>query len=212
MHPAPGPIGEPRRSGAAWVLVPLTLTLACAVAVGLWLHNGLVAKREAVDAAWADVESQYRRRADLVPQLVAAVKRHMQHESETFERVVHARSEALEQFSRTGGAAPASDTELREVAASQALVGRQIHQILALAESYPALRSADQFLELQAQVEGTENRINVARLAYNEAVRRYNAALEQIPTRYLAESQGSSRRSYFETDESARHAASLAFD
>jgi LemA protein len=212
MHPGPGPIGEPRRSGAAWILIPLVLAIAGAMTAGLWLHNGLVAKREAVDAAWADVESQYRRRADMVPLLVQAVKRHMQHESETFERVVRARSEALEQFSRVGGSAPASESELRDLAASQARMGQQIHQVLALAESYPTLRSADQFLELQAQLEGTENRINVARLAFNEAVRRYNAALEQIPTRYLAEARGYQRRSYFETDESARHAASLAFD
>jgi LemA protein len=211
MYPAPGPIGEPRRSAAAWIGVPLGVAVVAALAAGLWLHNGLVAKREAVDAAWANVESQYQRRADLVPLLVQAVKRYMEHESETLERVVQARGEALVQRSRTGGA-PASESELEGMAASEGRVGQQIHQILALAESYPELRSADQFLELQAQLEGTENRINVARVGFNRAVREYNAALEQIPTRYLAEAHGYQRRAYFETDESARHASSLAFD
>jgi LemA protein len=212
MYPAPGPIGEPRRPAAAWVLIPLCLAMLAAVAAGIWLHNGLIAKREAVDAAWADVESQYRRRADLVPLLVQAVKRHMQHEGETLERVVRARSEALEHFSRASGPAPASENELQEMAAAQARVGRGIHQILALAESYPELRSADQFLELQAQLEGSENRINVARMAFNDAVREYNAALVQLPTRWIAESQGLERRAYFSADAGARVAGPLAFE
>jgi LemA protein len=230
VYDNPGPIGEPRRSGLAWVLIPLCVVLVVPAGAGLWLHNGLVAQREAVDAAWAQVESNYRRRADLIPALVQAVQRHMRHESETLQRVVSERNRGLEPFAlavreladaqressralqATGGGPPARQSDLQGIGATQAQVGRSIRQVLALAESYPALRSADQFLELQAQLEGTENRINVARMGFNAAVRDYNAALEQIPTRYIAKTGGYERRAYFQTDESARHAPSLGFD
>jgi LemA protein len=207
VYDNPGPIGEPRRSGLAWVLIPLCVVLVVPAGAGLWLHNGLVAQREAVDAAWAQ-----------------------RHESETLQRVVSERNRGLEPFAlavreladaqressralqATGGGPPARQSDLQGIGATQAQVGRSIRQVLALAESYPALRSADQFLELQAQLEGTENRINVARMGFNAAVRDYNAALEQIPTRYIAKTGGYERRAYFQTDESARHAPSLGFD
>jgi len=230
MYENPGPIGAPPRHGLAWGLIPLCLVLIVPAGAGLWLHNGLVAKREAVDAAWAQVESNYRRRADLIPALVQAVQRHMRHESDTLQRVVNERNRGLDSFSKAlqelvnaeressralqaaGGAAPARQSDLQGIGATQADVGRGIRQVLALAESYPALRAGDQFLELQAQLEGTENRINVARMGFNEAVREYNASLEQIPTRYIARTGGYERRAYFQTDESARHAPSLGFD
>lgn len=209
MYPAVDPIGAPRRRSAAWVLIPLCLAVAAIAGVGLWLHNGLVERREAVDAAWAQVESSYQRRADLIPVLVETLKRSMRHEAETLEQVVSARGRAL---AAMGGAAPVAQSELSELAAVQAQVGQGIQRLLALAESYPELRSADQFLELQAQLEGSENRIHVARMAFNEAVRDYNAALEQLPTRSFAQARGYERRAYFQTDESNRHASSLGFD
>ena len=226
----PGPIAAPRRFGLAWFAAPLALVLVAVLAAGVWLHNGLVAQREAVDAAWAQVGSNYQRRADLIPALLEAVQRHMRHESETLEGGVKVRNQAPERFSLAaqelkaaqedsslaldalGGAAPATDSELSGIAAFQAEVGRGIRQFLALAESYPELRSADQFLELQAQLEGTENRINVARMGFNESVRAYNAAIEQLPARFIAESRGFERRAYFQIDETARRAVPLGFD
>lgn len=225
-----GPIGEPRRGGPAWALVPLALAVAAAAGVGLWLDNRLVGQREAVDAAWAQVESSYQRRADLVPALVEAVRSHMRHESETLERVVSARAQAMPSdpaealalaqaasesgraLAETQGRVPASESDLARVSASQAGVGRAIQRVLALAEAYPTLRSADQFLELQAQLEGSENRIHVARTLFNEAVREYNAALEQFPTRRFAQARGFERRAYFRTDAPARRAAPLGLD
>jgi LemA protein len=226
----PHPFGEPRRRSAAALWLPLLLALGVPVGAGLWLHNRLVAQREAVDAAWAQVESGYRRRADLIPALVESVQRHMRHESETHERVVSVRNRGIERFAAAArelegaqqassralqaldGAAPVTPESLAGLAASQAEIDRGIGQLLAIAESYPELRSADHFLELQAQLEGTENRIHVARTAFNEAVREYNAALEQIPTRLIAEARGDVRRAYFQTDEASRHASSLGFD
>jgi LemA protein len=229
MYPGPGPIHEPRRAGAVWALILASLVISTSLGAGIWLHNGLIARREAVAAAWAQVESNYQRRADLIPVLVQVVERHMRHESQTLERVVSGRSASLERFSAAArqladaqqssaralealaGAAPATQEELGEIAAAQTQVDRGLHQVIALAESYPALRSADQFLELQAQLEGTENRINVARMGFNEAVREYNAALEKLPTNYIARAKGYERRAYFETSEKARRAAPLGF-
>jgi LemA protein len=93
-----------------------------------------------------------------------------------------------------------------------AAVGRELRAVFAVAESYPALRASDAFLELQAQLEGTENRINAARMAFNEAVRAYNAALVALPTSLVAQAQGLERRPYFRAAEEARVAGSLDFD
>jgi LemA protein len=228
MHTDPRPIGAPRWLGLVWALA-LSLLVAAPLAAAIWLHNGLIGEREAVDAAWAQIESNYQRRADLIPALVESVERHMRHESETLERVTETRGAALERFSAAarqlgeaqdrsaraleglGGTAPDTEAELARIAGSQARVAHGVRQVLALAESYPQLRSADQFLELQAQLEGTENRINIARMGFNEAVRRYNARIEQIPTRWIASARGDERRAYFESDADARRAKPLGF-
>lgn len=230
MYAEPFPIGEPRRGRGLLLAVGLLLALAGPATAGLWLHNGLVAKREAVEAAWAQVQSNYQRRADLVPVLVESVERHMRHESETLERVVEQRNEGLERFAAAsddlseaerdsarilaalGSGAPEDARLLEQVAASQARLTGGIRQLLALTEGYPELRAGDSFLELQAQLEGSENRINVARMGYNEAVRDYNAALEKLPTRAIAQARGFERRAYFETDPSVGRAAPLGFD
>jgi LemA protein len=91
-------------------------------------------------------------------------------------------------------------------------VGRSVQTALAVAERYPELRSADQFLKLQAQLEGSENRINVARMAFNDAVLEYNAALVQLPTRFVAQARGLEPRLYFRADEATRIAGPLAFE
>lgn len=227
--PASMPGIEPRRNGIVrWIaLVGILLVPA---GLGLFFHNQVVGQREAVDAAWAQVESNYQRRADLVPRLVEAVKRHMRHESETLTAVVHARGEAFggaaealddlavagsasaRELERLGGRPPLAEAELGRLAALQERVGHGIRAVLALAEAYPTLRSADHFLELQAQLEGSENRINVARMEFNEAVRAYNAAIEQIPARYFAEAKGYTRRAYFRADEGLRVATPLGLD
>jgi LemA protein len=220
---------QPRRASfVPWLVVPLLILAP--LGTGLWLHNGLVSQREAVDSAWAHVESNYQRRADLIPALVQAVKRHMRYESETLKGVVAERNALLarlesaqqqlasaqrastRELAGLGGHPPASQAELERVAATQEQVGLGIRQVFALAESYPMLRSADHFLELQAQLEGSENRINVARIGFNEAVRSYNSAIQQLPTSYIAEARGYERRAYFKADEGARRVAPLGLD
>jgi LemA protein len=217
---------EPRSRGRA-VRIAVGALLGLAVLAGLWLHNRLAARREGVDAAWAQIESQYQRRADLVPQLVELLKRQMRHERETLTAVVAARGEALarraealeaahgawhRELQGIGETAPAEAGRLAAVAGAETALRRELQGTFALAESYPELRSADQFIGLQAQLEGTENRIGVARQAFNDAVRDYNAALEQIPTRWISQARGWSRRAYFEVDPGLRHARLPALD
>jgi LemA protein len=227
LPPAWGQEGiGPRRTSLAARVAAAALLLAPALA-GLWLHNRVVSLCEGVDAAWAQIESQHQRRADLVPRLVELLKRQMRHERETLTAVVAARgaplaerAEALEaahgassrEIAGLGSAAPADAERLAAVTRADAALREELHRLFALAESYPELGSADQFLALQAQVEGTENRINVARLAFNDAVRAYNAAIEGLPARWIARARGDVRRAYFEVDPGVRHAPALALD
>ena len=195
-----------------------------------WLHNSLVSSEEATYSAWAQVESNYQRRSDLIPGLVETVSRYLRHEADTLTKVTHergapvtalskaiddlvtAQSTSAQQLRSLGGRPPTDDAALETLAQYQDQVGRGISQVLAIAESYPTLRSADQFLELQAQLEGTENRINVARMAFNEAVRDYNGAIRKMPSNLVAGVGGFARKAYFKSDEGARHAGSLRLD
>jgi LemA protein len=200
---------EPRRARAGRWIALAALLLAPALGF-LALHNTLVSRLEAVDASWAQVESAHQRRADLVPTLVETVKRHMQHEAETLVAVVEARSQAARALA--SGRAPASDEDLARLGRAQKQLGEGLARLVAVAESHPELRSADSFLALQAQLEGAENRIHVARLEFNDAVRAYNAAIQKLPAAWLAESRGLERRAYFESDEGAERARPLGLE
>ena len=204
------PAIEPRRPRTALWLTLAALLLLAPPLLGLALYNHLVSCDEAVGSAWAQVESAHQRRADLVPVLVEAVKRHMRHESETLIALVEARSQAAR--SLASERAPTSDEELARLGRAQAQLGEDLARLVAVAESYPELRSADSFLALQAQLEGAENRIHVARLEFNDAVGAYNAAIQKLPAAWLAEARGLTRRAYFESDEGAKRAQPLGLD
>jgi LemA protein len=205
----------------------LALWLAIGAAgVALWSHNAMVARAESVEAAWAQIESNLQRRSDLVPRLVEVAQRAMSHESQVLEGVVRERNapaaamqNALDELGRAqsasraqiaaiGGPTP-TEASLAALVRNDAEVRRSVQVVLAVAESYPTLRSSDQLLELQAQLEGSENRINAARMAFNDAVRHYNSALAQLPTSWVARSRGLERRPYFQADEGARGSAPL---
>jgi LemA protein len=205
------PAIQPRRARRGpWIAFAALLLLPPLTYLGL--HNGLVSRLEAVDAAWAQVESAHQRRADLVPVLVETVKRHMRHEAETLVAVVEARSAAARPVGAQAGHAPADPAELARVARAQTELALGLQRLVALAESHPELRSADSFLELQAQLEGAENRIHVARVAFNDSVRAYNAAIQKLPGAWIAQARGMERRGYFESDEGAERARPLGLD
>ena len=142
-------------------------------------YNDLQMKEEAVSKAWADVESNLQRRADLIPNLVEVVKGYAAHEKETLDAVVNARAKATQmQISVKDLNDPAALQRMQE---AQGMLSSALSRLLAVAENYPDLKANENFLDLQNQLEGTENRINVARERYNEAVRVFNGSIRRFP-------------------------------
>lgn len=184
--------------------LPVVLGLLCFV----WIHNGLVRSEEAVYNAWADVESTYKRRADLVPNLVNVVETYMRHEKSTLAEVTGQRNdigEALKSLVEQQKAAaeallaakPEDEQGLVALDASQSALMKSMHGVMVTAEAYPDLRSADHFLALQAELEGTENRINVARMRFNEAVQQFNRDIRVLPASLVASLGHFQRKAYF---------------
>lgn len=223
----PGGYGEMNKTLSTGLAILILLIVP--VLLWTWLHNGLVSKEEKVFAAWAQTESNFQRRADLVPALVDTVSRYLQHETETLtavteergaaaqsisaavDELIAAQKEASEQLQNDGKIVE-KDGALHELFAAQMRVRSGVTQLFAVVENYPDLRSSDQFLQLQAQLEGTENRINVARIRFNDAVRDYNAAMRQLPGSMIAQTGGFQRKAYFQSDEEARGAPELQFN
>ena len=157
-----------------------TILLALVATLGLssCTYNTLVEKDEAVTKAWADVEAQYQRRADLIPNLVNTVKGYAAHESETLQAVIEARTKATQVSIDPSNITP---EQLQQFQAAQGEVTQALSRLIAISESYPDLKANEQFSELQAQLEGTENRIAESRRLYNEAVNTYNVAVRRFP-------------------------------
>jgi LemA protein len=204
------------------VSVPLIIPLLWLA----WLYNDIVGKEEQVFAAWAQVESSYQRRSDLLPNLVRTVTRYLEHERGTLIDVTQERSAALgslratmdeveaaqKQAEEHAEAAPDTEAAMERLAAAQAAVDHSLGRFFALAENYPDLRAADQFLELQAQLEGTENRLNVARVQFNQRVEEFNGAIRQLPGSLLAKLGDFRRKAYFQAAEGAAAATEVRFD
>ncbi|MDE5773451.1 MAG: LemA family protein [Muribaculaceae bacterium] len=146
-------------------------------------YNGLVEEQQNVDQAWAEVENQYQRRADLIPNLVNTVKGYSKHESETLEKVTQARAQAT---SITINADDLDEETLAKFQQAQDNLSGALKSLLAVTEAYPDLKANENFLNLQAQLEGTENRITIARRNYTEAVRNYNTSIKKFPTNIYA--------------------------
>ena len=213
-----------RNTGVALLLI---LILGAVIAWLLMVYNGLVAKEEQVHAAWAQVESNYQRRADLIPNLVSSVSRYLRHESETLKAVtreraasenelerrldalIAAQEQASDLLRKNGGAVPEEYERLAELDRLQQQVGHHMQGILAVVEGYPQLEGSEQMLELEAQLEGTENRINVARMRFNEAAGRYNAAIRRFPGNLVAALNGFRRKAYFQSKDRADEAVSV---
>ena len=175
---------------------------------GIGGYNSLVKMDENVSGQWSNVETQYQRRADLIPNLVSTVKGYAAHERETLEGVVEARSRATQ---LTVGAGDLTPERLAEYQRAQGAVTSALGRLLAITENYPELKANQNFLELQAQLEGTENRINVARTNFNNAAREYNQTIRRFPTNILAGLFGFDRRAYFEAAEGAAQAPKVEF-
>ena len=171
-------------------------------------YNGLVDANAEVEKKWADVESVYQRRADLIPNLVATVKGYAEHEESTLQAVTDARTRAT---SITIDPATATPEQMEAWMAAQDEVSGALGRLLAVAESYPDLKANQNFLQLQAQLEGTENRISVERQKYNEAVKEYNVMVRRFPNNIIASMFGFDQKSMFEAQAGAEVAPVVAF-
>ena len=187
----------------------IVLVIVAVVAIwGISGYNGLVKADEALNTAWSNVENQYQRRADLIPNLVNTVKGYAEHEKETLDAVVAARARATQV---TVDAESLTPEKLQEYQKIQNEVGAALGRLLAVAEAYPDLKANANFLELQAQLEGTENRISVERRNFNEAAKSYNTSIRTFPRSILAWMFGFEKRPYFEAQKGMENAPVVQF-
>ena len=189
------------------IIIALAI-VAVLVIGGTTTYNGMVDMEESVNGLWANVETQYQRRADLIPNLVNTVKGYAAHEQETLEGVVSARSQATQIKVNPDDLTP---EKLAAYQKAQGAVTSALGKLLAITENYPDLKANQNFLELQAQLEGTENRINVARKNFNDGVQRYNQAIRRFPRNLFAGLFGFEKKAYFEASERAEAAPTVAF-
>lgn len=186
----------------------LIAVIAIAAIWGISAYNGLVKMDESVSTAWSNVENQYQRRADLIPNLVNTVKGYAAHEKETFQAVTEARSKATQMSINSDELTPEKMLEYQK---AQGEVGAALSRLLAITEAYPDLKANENFKELQAQLEGTENRISVERRNFNEVARSYNTSIRTFPKTIIAGMCGFDKRPYFEAEEGANKAPEVKF-
>ena len=171
-------------------------------------YNSLVSSEESVDTAWSQVENVYQRRADLIPNLVNTVKGYAAHEKETLEGVVSARAKATQMTIDPTNLTPEA---IEKFQAAQGELGSALGKLLAITENYPELKANENFKELQAQLEGTENRIAVERKKFNETAQVYNTSIRKFPRSIVASMFGFERKPYFKAQEGAEQAPTVQF-
>lgn len=198
------------RSKGTIALVVLVLLLGVVGCGATSSYNDLVQSDEQVKTAWSNVQAQYQRRADLIPNLVETVKGAADFEQETLQSVTEARAKA------TSIQVTPEDLDdpqkLQQFQQAQSALGKSLGRLLAVSENYPQLQATQAFSDLQAQLEGTENRITVARRDYNESVRQYNTKVRSFPTVLLASVMSFDQRTAFEAETGADQAPDVNFD
>jgi LemA protein len=176
--------------------------LAALASLLVFFYNGLIGAREQVNAGWAQVENVYQRRLDLVPLLVDAVQTYTEHEQETLTELTRARANAI-QVTGAIGDTPQTVEQLKAIEAAQGEVESALARLFAIVENYPDLKASRNFLSLQDQIEGTENRVAMERRNYNEFSRRYNTKLQTFPGNIVANMMGFEAKPYFEAETKA---------
>lgn len=190
------------------VLLSFLAIIGLGLLWGVGVRNGLVQEDENVSTAWANVQTQYQRRADLIPNLVNTVKGYAKHEEQTFKEVVEARAKATQITVNPENLTP---EKLKEYQAAQGELGSALGKLIAVSENYPQLKANENFMELQAQLEGTENRINESRKRYNESVQSYNLKVRTFPANLVAGLCGFQTKNKFEADAAAQNAPKVEF-
>ena len=189
----------------------LIFVIAAIILIGAWAastYNSMVGVQEDATTAFANVQSTYQRRADLIPNLVETVKGYAAHEKQTLEDVVAARSKATQITIDPSNMTP---EKLKEFQQAQGELGSALGRLLAIQENYPDLKANENFRDLQKQLEGTENRINEARSKYNLAVQQYNVVIRSFPTNILSRMFGFSQMTKFEAEAGAEKAPQVKF-
>lgn len=185
--------------------------VALVILIGGWLmkgYNGMVNEDENVNLQWSEVENQYQRRLDLIPNLVNVVKGYAAHEKETLEGVIEARAKATQ---TTIDPSNMTEEQLSNFQKVQDGLSEALNRLMVVVEKYPELKANENFLQLQAQLEGTENRITVARKSYNDAATIYNKLVRRFPNNMLAGIFGFSVRPQFKAQEGAESAPAVQF-
>ena len=175
----------------SWALIVIVVLLVVVAIYLIALYNGLVQKRNRVDNAWAQIEVQLKRRRDLIPNLVETVKGYAAHERGTFEAVTQARAAAA------GAQGPAA------TAAAEGFLSQALGRLFAVAEAYPDLKANVNFLDLQAQLKDTEDKVAVSRQVYNDTVLTFNNAIQVVPAVFVAGMFGFIKREFFEVEDAA---------
>lgn len=190
------------------ILISVVAFIAILFMWGTSGYNSLVTLREDVNSQWANVESQYQRRSDLIPNLVSTVKGYATHESSTLEGVVAARAKATQITIDPKNLTP---EKLQEYQAAQGQVSSALGKLLMITENYPNLKANQNFLELQAQLEGTENRISVERNRFNDVAKSYDVTIQRFPKSIIAALFGFEKKPYFEAEKGSEKAPSVKF-
>jgi LemA protein len=193
----------------SWIVIAIIIIIG--VLLYGWVkgaYNQMVTQSETVDKHWADVENVYQRRADLIPNLVATVKGYASHERETLEGVINARAKATQTTINAGELTPERMAAFQQ---AQDGLSSALSRLMVVVERYPDLKANQNFLELQAQLEGTENRITIERQKFNEAARQYNTYIKLFPKNMLANIFGFDVKPYFEAQQGAETAPKVEF-
>lgn len=194
------------KKATPWIVVLLVLAIAVMWSIGA--YNGMVTAEEGVETSWSQVENQYQRRADLIPNLVNTVKGYAAHESATLENVIAARAKATQ---ITIDPANATPEQLAAYQEAQGQLSQALGRLMAVAEAYPDLKANTNFRDLQAQLEGTENRITVARQNFNDTAKQYNTMIRKFPKNIIASMFGFEKKPYFEAETGAEKAPVVEF-
>jgi len=190
------------------VIITLLVVAAAVVLWGVMAYNGVISAEENVAGKWGNVQNVYQRRADLIPNLVATVKGYAEHEKTTLEELTNARTKATQMTVNVDDLTP---EKLREFQQTQGELSTALGRLIAITENYPDLKANQNFLELQAQLEGTENRINVERKNFNEAAQKYNTKIRRFPTSVLAGYFGFDKKPYFEAETGSENVPNVQF-
>ncbi|MBQ8529892.1 MAG: LemA family protein [Parabacteroides sp.] len=194
---------------ALWITLAVVVILF--ISVFSWVkgtYNTMVTQDENVKTAWSQVENQYQRRSDLIPNLVNTVKGYATHERETLEGVVSARAEATK---TTIDPSNLTEESMKKFQAAQGELSNALSRLMVILERYPDLKANQNFSELQAQLEGTENRISVERKRFNEVAQAYNTYVRSFPTNILARMFGFQPKAYFTAESGAEKAPKVEF-